>query len=297
MRMVSHLLDSDRSRADVEREHVIRDLAASPHAERPAARIDAHDLVGKESRPGSGGERRHVDGSLLLAVEPGKSCGQHPGVDRERSGRDQREADVGNRLGGEHLEHVDVRVPSAGQDEVSCRARRPLSAAPRAHAHARVDVPWQAPDRRRPRATSLLGTLMRGGRPGRLRSTSTTVARTTSAATPALRRRCAAFRRSLPPETPALALCLTRAHGCGAAAERRYSARRMHLLQRPRIARANGRAARLRGPVRSPNVLDEAESPREHPSPGVPTDRCAVRDAPRRTPSPADRRPDARRAA
>ena len=108
-----------RRRTDVDRQRVVghRRPVAAEHLARRA--VDADHLVAVVARTGEFGQAAQVDVHVVEAVVSGDVAGQHARVRRVGIGADHRQAHAGQRLHGEHVQHADVAVAAADQDDVS----------------------------------------------------------------------------------------------------------------------------------------------------------------------------------
>ena len=92
-----------------------------------AGEIEADNFIVIKTGAGEMAERSQVDVSFLGGVMAGDAAGQHSRVGSHGFTADQGEARPGHRAHPERLEHGDMRMPAAYQDQIFDDGRfRPL---------------------------------------------------------------------------------------------------------------------------------------------------------------------------
>ncbi len=107
-----------RRRADVDGDDVVGDGRAVAAQHGTSVAVEARGLVMDEAGAGPRRQRRQVDVALLGRVMPGDEARQHAGIGRQHVARDERHRDAGNGPLGEAVEHIDLGVAAADEDEV-----------------------------------------------------------------------------------------------------------------------------------------------------------------------------------
>ena len=82
--------------------------------------FDTHGTRRDDLDAGSSRQRPDVDLQIALGVLSGDESGHHAGVHRDRRVHDQCDPHVRWGINGETLQDVDMGVPAADQDQISC---------------------------------------------------------------------------------------------------------------------------------------------------------------------------------
>ena len=104
--------------SDIDREHVVIDRWTGGADHPPGPEIEADGRIVNQLRAGETGERAEIDMAVLERVMSGDVARQHAGIRRQRLARDQRDAGTRQGLQGEQLEHHDVGMTAADEDEI-----------------------------------------------------------------------------------------------------------------------------------------------------------------------------------
>ena len=112
-----HHLDL-RRRADVDRQPIVGHRRARFAQHALAVAVDADGFIAKKARAGELGQATQIDMHLVVSVMAGDVAGQHARIRRVRVAADQRQAHARNRLHAEALEHADVTVATADQNDI-----------------------------------------------------------------------------------------------------------------------------------------------------------------------------------
>ena len=107
-----------RRRSDVDGQHVVRDWWTTAEVDVPMCEVETDRLV--EHRPGIGepSEDLEIDVRLVVRVMARHDAGEHARVWCLDIPRDQRQADPGERLHAESLQHGDMAMSAANQHQV-----------------------------------------------------------------------------------------------------------------------------------------------------------------------------------
>ena len=116
--------------ADVEREHVVAQVAVAGRADRLLTGIDAGHAVAQQSDTRRHRQRPEFGSALIERVMTGHPAGHHAGIHLPGIRRDQDHLDVRPRPGGQLLEDMQVGVAATGEDQAlhGCLARSGISA-------------------------------------------------------------------------------------------------------------------------------------------------------------------------
>jgi len=80
--------------------------------------VETDRLVADQPRPGKAGEPAGIDMALLKGVMPGDVAWQHARIGRLDVAADQGDADTGHRPHAKSLQHADMGLAAADEDEI-----------------------------------------------------------------------------------------------------------------------------------------------------------------------------------
>jgi hypothetical protein len=103
--------------ADIERDEIIADRSVPGAKHDPIYAIEPVGFGMDQPRAGRTDKTGEVDVAFGARVHPGDETGQHARIRRLEVARDERQPNARHRLEPKALEHIDMRVPAADEDE------------------------------------------------------------------------------------------------------------------------------------------------------------------------------------
>src|SRR6266446_9199126 len=107
-----------RRRANVDRQDVPADRRVSAAQYRMSVAVETDRLVADQARAGKAGKPAEIDVAFLKGVMPGNVTRQHARIGRLDVAGDEGYADAGDWLHAKALQHMDMRMPAADENEV-----------------------------------------------------------------------------------------------------------------------------------------------------------------------------------